>query len=195
MERTKSALRFFVLAVLLVSALVRAEGIDGIDPNAANTTPPGRLVTSILWFENKADPQEEHWGHAIKGFLGNQFGEVQTIQLRGGINYARTELGLQKGSALNAEQARRIGEIVQAQRVIWGSYQHQDDKWQVTVYLLNVATGQMLDPLTTASTDWYNIRDTMTEHILKQLKIKPTPQGDDLTSGPGVACQGLCEFG
>jgi len=76
----------------------------------------------------------------------------------------------------NVEQARRIGELIEAQRVIWGSYQHQDDKWQVTVYLLNVATGQMFDPLTTASTDWYDIRDTMTEHILEQFKIKPSEE-------------------
>jgi tetratricopeptide (TPR) repeat protein len=155
-----------------VSGVVAA----GIGSREAATSPPRRLSVSILWFENRAGSQAKHWRHGIEGSLWNQIGQVKVVRLRRGVEYARQKLGIEEGSALNADQARKIGELIEAQRVIWGSYQRRDDKWQVSVYLLNVATGEVSDLLTAASTDWYDIRDNLTEQILGQLKIKPSEE-------------------
>ena len=146
------------------------------DVNQPAQRPPGRLTVSILWFENRAGSQAEHWRHGIEGLLRGRLRRVKAIQLRGGIAYARRRLGSAEGSALNATKARAIGELVETQRVVWGSYQRRDDKWQVSVYLLNVATGEISDSLRAASEDWFDIRDSLTEQILGELRIRPSEE-------------------
>ncbi len=121
-----------VVASLAMCVSVGAEETGGVGANAANSTPPGRLVVSILWFANRADSQAEHWRHALEGFLWNQIRKVKAIRSRGGVEYARLKLSIEEGSPLNADQVRKIGELIEAQRVIWGSYQRHDDKWQVS---------------------------------------------------------------
>lgn len=154
--------------------------LQAISLAASNSQPakrtPRRLVVSILRFENRAGSQAEHWRHGIDRFLRTNLGQLEAIRLRRGTGYALRKLGIEESSSLNANQARKIGELVEAQRVIWGSYQRRDDRWQVSVSLLNVATGDLSDPLTTASADWFDIRDNLTEQLLAQLKIRPSEE-------------------
>jgi tetratricopeptide (TPR) repeat protein len=139
-------------------------------------TPPGRLVTAVLWFENKTGaPQADHWRYAIDRLLSDQLGHVKALRLRRiGIDFARRQLGIAKGSAIGADEARKMGEIIEAQRVIWGSYTKKNDKWQVTGRLLNVATGKPSAQLIGASDDWFEVRDKLTDRILNELNITPT---------------------
>jgi tetratricopeptide (TPR) repeat protein/TolB-like protein len=139
-------------------------------------TPPGRLVIAVLWFENKTgEPQADHWRYAIDRLLSDQLGHVKALRLRSiGIDFARRQLGIAKGSAIGADEARKMGEIIEAQRVIWGSYTKKNDKWQVTARLLNVATGNPSDETVAPSDDWFDVRDELTDKILKQLSITPT---------------------
>jgi len=146
------------------------------DINQSTQRPPGRLAVSILWFENRAGTEAEHWRHGIERPLRGNLGQVKAIRLRSGVEYARRKLKIEEGSALNANQARAIGEIVEAQRVVWGSYQQRDGTWQVSAYLLNVASGAVSDLPCAASTDWFDIRDELTEQILGQFKISPSAE-------------------
>jgi ankyrin repeat protein len=158
---------------------------DAVSENLSSTThereradyPSGRVVVSILWFENKADAGAEHWRYYLAGSLKKAMKQVQTIRLRtDGVGYARRELGFSKGSALTEEQARKIGEIIEAQWVIWGSYQDSGNRWQVTAFLLNVASSDVSGPITASGTDWFDLRDVLTRKILEQLKIKPSEE-------------------
>jgi hypothetical protein len=99
-----------VVASLAMCLAVGAEETGGVGANAANSTPPGRLVVSILWFENRAGSEAEHWSHALEGSLWNQIGQVKAIRTRGGVGYARRKLSIVEGSALNADQPRKIGD-------------------------------------------------------------------------------------
>lgn len=139
-------------------------------------TPPGRLVIAVLWFENMTgNRQADHWRYAIDRLLSDQLGHVKALRLRSvGIDFAGRQLGIAKGSAIGADEARKIGEIVEAQRVIWGSYSNKNDKWQVTARVLNVATGNPSGEMVAASDDWFNVRDELADKILNQLSITPT---------------------
>jgi tetratricopeptide (TPR) repeat protein/TolB-like protein len=141
-------------------------------------TPPGRVVVAVLWFENKTgDPQAEHWRYAIEGFLSEQLRGVKALRLRRiGIDFAARQLGIAKGSAITRDEARKMGEIIEAQRVIWGSYTTENNKWHVTARVLNVATGKASDEMVAASDDWFDVRDELTDKILKELRITPTQE-------------------
>ena len=154
---------------------VLADAAESVEP----ATPPGRLAVAVLWFEDRtADPQTSHWRYAVTGLLSAQLREAKAIRVRpaGAVDYAFRQLGLSKGDAVEPAQARKMGELIEAQRVIWGSYKTQNGKWQVSAYVLNVATGKASGELTAASADWFEVGDELTGRILEQLHIKPSAE-------------------
>jgi len=174
-------IHFFLLAGFLISFLPGQAWSNSAPVTGDVTTagpsarPPGRLLVSILWFEDKTgDPQTAHWRYAIEGMLSNQFRQIKVVRLRRGVESARKRLGIAKGAALNADQTRKMGEIIEAQRVIWGSLRHQGDTWQVTAQVLNVASGKASIDLTAASADFFEVCDDLTNRILKELNVIPS---------------------
>ena len=172
---------FFLLAGFLISflpcrvwsnsALIESD-VAAAEPSAHQ---PGRLVVSILWFEDKTgDPQAAHWRYAIEGIFSNKLRQIKSVRLRRCVEYARKQVGIAKGVAIDVDQARKIGEIIEAQRVVWGSFQHQGDKWQVTAKVLNVASGKASADLTAASTDFFDVCDDLTGRILDELNVTPS---------------------
>ncbi len=134
-----------------------------------------KLTVAVLWFENKtADAQQAHWHYAIEGILKNLCRDIGSIRLRGGVDYGRRELGMAKGASVDSVAARKIGEIIEVQRVIWGSYTHEGGRWHVVVHVLNVASGEFCEPLEVDSNDFFEMWDILIEQVLKELKITPS---------------------
>lgn len=165
-----------LFAVLLAAVMLAGGKASSANDDPLAKHPPGRMAVSVLWFENRAGEDAEHWRYGLKGPLSAALKKVKAIRLNSGVGYARRELGIEKGSALNAGEARKIGEIVEAQRVVWGSYQGSSNSWQVTAFLLNVASGEVSDPITASGTDWFDIRNALTQQILEQLRINPSEE-------------------
>jgi tetratricopeptide (TPR) repeat protein len=117
-----------------------------------------------------------HWRYTVAGLLVNRFREAKALRLRGGIKFARRELGISKGAVLDAGQAQKIGEIIEAHRVVWGSYWREDEQWQVRAFVLNVAGGKASPELTVASADWFEVGDKLTEQVLRELRIEPSEE-------------------
>jgi len=167
---------------LTVDADQRA-GVDGPEARAVGTgggrktaRPPGRLVVAILWFEDKTgEAGSAHWRHAIGGALAEQLWHVKALRLRGsGITFARQQLGIAKGAGLTVEEARKIGEIIEVQRVVWGSYHRKGNEWHIAARVLNVASGKASGELTAVSEDWFELREQLTAQVLKELDITPS---------------------
>ena len=145
--------------------------------SAQNNTPPGRLKVTILGFANDTGNQEEaHWRCGIERLVSSELGQVKAIKLGGGVEYARRESGIAEGITLEAEQARKMGELVEARRVVWGSYRKHDEQWQVRALILNVATGKTSGELIATSTDWFELRDELTGQILRELSIQASEE-------------------
>jgi tetratricopeptide (TPR) repeat protein len=171
--RLNKAVTISGAAVLLAAGLILAAATVAAESGEA----PRRLTVAVLWFEDKTgDPNAGHWRHAIKGMVWNQLREVKAVRLRGGVEYARRELGIATGNSLDASQARQIGELIEARRVIWGRYSRQDDQWCVNAHVLHVASGQASAELSAKSADWYDVRDSLGEQIVKELRLVPSEE-------------------
>ncbi|HUV62547.1 MAG TPA: tetratricopeptide repeat protein [Sedimentisphaerales bacterium] len=154
--------------------LVLAAAVTG---TAQQSTPPGRLTAAVLWFADKTgDPELSHWGCAVPGLLTQQLREGKAIRVlpTGAVDYAFRELGVKKGTSLDAAQARKMGELIEAQRVVWGSYERQNEQWQVRASVLNVSSGKASGELIVSSADWFELRDELAGQILRELGIKPS---------------------
>jgi len=139
------------------------------------STPPGRLRIAILGFANETgNPEAAHWRCGIERLLSSELKKIKAIKLAGGIEYAQQQLGISKGETLKPEQARKMGELIEAQRVIWGNYDRNNDQWQVQAQVLNVASGKASSELISKSSDWFELRDELTKQILGKLGIKPS---------------------
>lgn len=138
--------------------------------------PTNRLTVAIIGFENKTgDPAEAYWRIAASTLMDDALWEVKTIHCSPNVRYALTQLNKKDGDPIDEAEARKIGELIEARRVVWGDYQRQGTNWLVKVRVLNVATGKVSNELSGASADWFEIRDQLSQQILKQLGIKPTP--------------------
>ena len=169
----------WMLGFLWVSSVIQTS--DGVVAGEASEINPtgdsvhSPLDISLLWFANGSGEEGEHWGCGLYNLLVGPLRKVSALNLVGGNAYARLALGIEKGAMLEAEQARRIGELVEAQRVVWGEYQQQGDQWQVTLHWLNVTTGESPEPQVVTSSDWYTIRAQLVNGLLDALDITPMP--------------------
>ena len=142
---------------------------------AAEPSPAApRLTVAILTFEDQtADSAAAHWRYTIERLLADQLQEAKALRpVPAAFGYR--QLKIKQGGPISAEQARKIGELIEARRVVWGSYRREGQQWQVTARVLNVATGQAGKELAAASADWYQVRDQLGAQILTELGVKPT---------------------
>ena len=163
--------RTIQLAFLILVLVPAGEVIATVQ----QSTPPGRLRVAILGFANETgDSEAAHWRYAIGGLLANELREIKAIKLGGGVEYARRQLVTDQDAVLVTEQARKIGELIEAQRIIWGSYDRQNEQWQVRAQVLNVASGKASGELIVTSMDWFKLRDGLTEQVLYELGVRPS---------------------
>ncbi|MHC4323642.1 MAG: tetratricopeptide repeat protein [Planctomycetota bacterium] len=142
---------------------------------AQQNTPPGRLRVAILGFANETgNPEASHWRCGIERLLSSDLRKIKAIKLASGVEYAQRQLGVGKNESLKPEQARKMGELIEAQRVVWGEYYRQNELWRVSAHVLNVASGKASDELISTSADWFELRDELTQQILGKLGIKPS---------------------
>ncbi len=163
-------LKVLAVVIVLVGAMTGA---------TEQSTPPIRLTVTVLWFEDKTgDPHATHWCYAVTGMLTRQLWHAKAIRVLspGAVNYTFRQLGINKGAAIDGAQAQMMGELVEAQRVVWGSYWRENNQWQVRARVLNVASGKTSAKLTAASSDWFEVRDSLTTQILKELRIRPSEE-------------------
>lgn len=158
------------IALLLIACL-------GIGPALAATgqgPAAKRLTIAILWFENKsAEPQVAHWRYSVPGLLRVGLRQVKALRAlsQTAVDYAFRQLNTRAGAPLDAGQAQKMGEFIEAQRVVWGSYCRKDNQWRVRAHIVNVATGEASAELTAVSDDWFQVRDDLAGQILEQLRV------------------------
>jgi tetratricopeptide (TPR) repeat protein len=158
-------------AIWLVAAFLAA---GGTSPAAELSTKAPRLTVAILTFEDQTtDPEAAHWCYMIERLLTDYLQEAKALR-RVPAAFGYRQLHVKRGGPITAEQAGKIGERIEARRVVWGSYRREGQQWLVTARVLNVASGKAGKELKAASADWYALRDQLGEQILKELGVKPS---------------------
>ena len=146
----------------------------GSCPAAETNTAQARLTVAVLTFEDAtADPEAAHWRYLIERLLTEQLGKARALR-RVPAAFGYRQLKVKRGDPISAEQARKIGELIEARRVVWGAYRRDGGKWLVTARVLNVASGKPGDEINAAAEDWYEIRDQLADQVLKELGVKAT---------------------
>ena len=148
---------------------------DGTSCAAAESAAqPPRMTVAMLTFEDQTgDPEAAHWRYLIERLLKEDLAESRAVR-RVPARFGYQQLKLRRGDAVSAEQARQIGELIEARRVVWGAYRREGEKWLVTARVLNVASGTASGELKAASADWYEVRDKLAEQVLNELGVKPS---------------------
>ena len=142
-----------------------------------NLSPP-RLTVAILPFEDQTgDREADHWAYSWPRLLRHQLGAIQTIRLRPpqAIEFCLQKFHLEPGDAISEKQARRMGEWIEARRVIWGTFCRHESQWQVTAHILNTASGRESAPLAKEGTNWLAVANALGEELAAVLGLDPSP--------------------
>lgn len=169
-------MRHRIIASLLLFTFLLIASAKG---SSEQSKPPGRMAVTFLYFEDKtSDPNMAYWKYSVTGLLKERINEVKAIKLlsNNAVKFASRQFDKKIGDPIDTIQARKMGELIEAQRVVYGSYQRKGGKWQVNAYVLNVASGKVSKKLTSVSADWFDIRDSLNKQILRELNIKPTEE-------------------
>ncbi len=144
---------------------------------ATNSIFSNRVSIAVFRFENATgDFTQDFWGYTADTIFRNSLHEIKGLHSLPdpSLDYALRKLQLKSGSSLSVTQAQQLGNLVQAQRVITGSYQRTGTQWQLTLRVLNVPTGTITTNLTATSSDWFALRDQLAGPLLDALGITAT---------------------
>ena len=146
-----------------------------------------RLTVAVLTFQNATgDTNLDHWAIAIPKLIEGELDTVKSVYLidNTSADYAYKKLDLNSEKRLTADQARSLGEVMEARRVVWGSYTREHENWKLTVQVMNVGTGKASPPLTAASSDMFQASLNISGAILHQLGVTPTKKEKQLMGRP-----------
>jgi|GEM_PF-1839600 len=142
-------------------------------------TSSGRMTMAFLPFEDRTnDPKMAHWRHSVPRMISYPLRPIRQIRM---VEADATEYGLRvrkrkTGDAIDAADARAIGELIEASRVVWGYYRHDGKAWVATAQIMHVAEGTASPPITATSADWQTLSLQIAEQIVAQLNIVPTAE-------------------
>jgi tetratricopeptide (TPR) repeat protein len=175
---------------LLAALLVAGGRCPAAETNAAQA----RLTVAVLTFEDQTrDPEAAHWRYLIERGLAQELGEAKAVR-RVPAEFGYRQLKLKRGDPISPEQARKIGELIEARRVVWGAYRRDGQKWLVTARVLNVASGKPSGAIEAASADWYEVRDQLVDLVLKELGVKPTTAEHEKMQRRGTSSPSALEW-
>ena len=164
---TAQPIGFFLL---LFATSLAVPAVRGGDP----AIQAERMAVALLGFEDKTEgPKDTPWLEDFDSLIGEKLGPLKSIRLvhRG---HGFRELKLKEGGPISTDQARKIGELVEARRVIWGSYLRKGAEWKATARVLKTASGEISADFEAASEDLFEVGDRITEKVLAELQVQPT---------------------
>jgi len=134
-------------------------------------------VVAVMDFENITKEKEHDWiGRGFSEAIIYKLAKIPafTVVERSRLNIVLDEWALAQSGIVNAESAVEIGNILQADILIIGSYQVSDDYIVTTARYVDVVTGKVLD---TRKADGYlhnifSIEEVITLGLLLSLQMK-----------------------
>lgn len=128
-------------------------------------------IAFLEWENGTGETCFSHWGMISSVLLARAFASFPGVHISPGVDWAVRKLGINLSGHVGARSARAVGQMINADRVIWGCYTYHGGSWDVTIRIENVGTGEVSNPITATSEDWFDIRDHLVDQILKQLPI------------------------
>jgi tetratricopeptide (TPR) repeat protein len=146
------------------------------------STPPvveaQRLSVAILPPESTtAQADAKHWQRSIPVCLAEELKPEQNLRVLppAAIEFAFRQLKLTEGDRLTTNQVRKIGEVIEARRIVWGDYQRTNSIWRLSVRIMNAGTGICSEPIAASSTNWLEIFDQISSKVSDRLLEGTSP--------------------
>ncbi|MHB8523080.1 MAG: tetratricopeptide repeat protein [Limisphaerales bacterium] len=116
----------------------------------------------------------DHWALTLSVLVETELRCVKQLRVvpASSRRYAFSVRGINSQTLLKEREARNLGRVMEAQRVIWGSYGTNGENWLLTVRVMNVANGNASEPITSSSSDWAGLVSNVVRGILSEFKIK-----------------------
>ena len=165
-----SVISFLATAILLGPILVR-----GADEKARARRP----VVAVLFLEDRTgDPRYAAWRATANYILSEKLAAAQAIRVarHDPVRRAFKKTGLRPGAPLDPPGVRIMGEYLEAQRVVWGSYERDGPRWKVAVRVLNVAAGSPSREIVAAAEDWFDACTALALDILQEIGVDPSAE-------------------
>jgi tetratricopeptide (TPR) repeat protein len=123
------------------------------------------------------DTNMEHWRRTLDMLTKQDLRYVKVVRLvpDTSTKFACTQLALTTTNRLSAAQARQIGRLAQADRVLWGSYAQKQVPCWLGVQSVEVASGVVSPEITCQSTNWFEVVSAVVTGVLRTSGYAPTP--------------------
>ncbi len=138
-----------------------------------------RISVLILPFRNvSGDPDQAHWSDFWSHGPSSALRRMARLRLLGdsAVRFGLQAMNLKPGEAITLEQAREIGQRVEARRVVWGEHGSSNGLWGVTARMVQVASGEEVTLVAVSGTNPFDLRDTLVERLLAGLEVQPTEE-------------------
>jgi tetratricopeptide (TPR) repeat protein len=158
--------------ILAISLLVCCLGFPALGDASGRIT-----FVALPPVDESGTTNTAHWQQTIAVILRARLAQVKTVRAipQSSISFALRETKLDFRNALNTYQARNIGEVAEAQWVIWGSYLHQEKEWKLAFHSVNVATGKESGELTVTGTNLVETTSIIAEKVIHEMGLQSAP--------------------
>lgn len=128
-----------------------------------------RVTVAIPGFENRSgDVACGYWSVVLPSLLAEEIAQVRTVRLSSGVEFALREVGLRDADPVDDTQARRIGQVLGVQWIVWGSYCYGSGGWKVNARVLRVSDGEVWRDISAISADWFEVTARLADQVLRQ---------------------------
>ena len=161
--------------LLVYCFALRGRGADEALPPEPSA-PEERTTVAVLPFRNETgDADQHHWQFGLAGLLRMTLYEMKSLNVlsRTDVECAMRAEGWKDGEAHTGEQARRIGERLEARRVLWGGYRRRGEGWEVQLRALSVPGGVSVSEVTLGGSDWLKLHQAVFAAVLTNLQGAP----------------------
>jgi TolB-like protein len=140
------------------------------------------LRVAVLYFENEGNPELDMLRLGLAQMMISQLAGKPglTVMERGRINDVLAELELQKTSAVDAETAVKLGELLGVDRLVLGGYMEAAGQFVLTGRVVDVESGEVIGGTVHSGVvaDFVPMLGALSTELLPVLQAAPAPATD-----------------
>lgn len=162
-----------------------------------NTSPPRTTVAVVRWLAAEPPPMapdNQHWLLTFTKLVASELRQVAVLRVLPEEAVVRELFRLQRDEHMldeagRTDAVRKLGTNLHASGLIPGALAHTGAVWTAHARVVDARSGKSHERFSASSTNWFELRDQVVRHVLRQLEIVPAPEdekrmGQVLTSSP-----------
>jgi len=165
-----------ILLILYLSLVILARADNAKNENVQFSS---RISVGILSFESSSDDTDSvKWNELLIPILESKLEKVKSVRVlpRSSIKFAFRDIPEGMLKTMTSSDYQKIGKLIEAHRVVWGSYQHRGDNWRLSIQVMNVKSGECSKPKTVTTSNLDDACLMLVNAILECISVRPGPE-------------------